>query len=112
MQPEASLAATTELPRRSRWAGTATVAAILIAFVVFLFISRRAIWGGAPARVFSAVENTEQNARKPGEIVSPVANSPKASPAAAKPPAPVIDEITVEKEEVCEGEENLISVKP
>ena len=28
-----------------------------------------------------------------------------------KPLPPVIDEITVEKEDVCEGEENLITVK-
>jgi hypothetical protein len=50
---------------------------------------------------------------------APEAPQPKPEPAAAseQPPAqaeadaPVIDEITVEKKEVCEGEENLISVR-
>jgi hypothetical protein len=50
---------------------------------------------------------------------APEAPQPKAEPAAAseQPPAqaeadaPVIDEITVEKKEVCEGEENLITVR-
>jgi hypothetical protein len=40
----------------------------------------------------------------------PVA-TPEQPPAQAEADAPVIDEITVEKKEVCEGEENLISVR-
>ncbi|HEX8704776.1 MAG TPA: hypothetical protein VF815_38440, partial [Myxococcaceae bacterium] len=51
---------------------------------------------------------------------APVAPQPKPELAAAAPEpppvqaeedAPVIDEVTVEKQEVCEGEENLISVR-
>lgn len=40
----------------------------------------------------------------------PVA-APEQPPAQAQADAPVIDEITVEKKEVCEGEENLVTVR-
>lgn len=44
---------------------------------------------------------------------APVAEAPPAPPAEEKknPAAPVIDNVTVEKTEVCEGEENLVSVR-
>src|SRR5262249_43249556 len=50
-------------------------------------------------------------ARKPGPAVKTPAQIAPADPTPGRPPPPVIDEITVEKEEVCEGEENLITVK-
>jgi len=40
-----------------------------------------------------------------------LAAAPEPPPAQAEADAPVIDEVTVEKEEVCEGEENLITVR-
>jgi hypothetical protein len=40
-----------------------------------------------------------------------LAPTPSEAPAAAEPAPPIVDEIQVEKQEVCSGEENLITIK-
>ncbi len=48
----------------------------------------------------------------PSPALAAAPKSPEAAPAAAARPAPpIVDEIQVEKQEVCSGEENLISVR-
>src|SRR5712664_1123156 len=49
--------------------------------------------------------------RPPPRTVRPTAPQPPAPIEPGKPLPPVIDEIVLEKEEVCEGEENLVTVR-
>ncbi|WP_148273296.1 hypothetical protein [Stigmatella aurantiaca] len=79
------------------------------------------IWlgsGEAPAAVASPPPPPMPGPRRMASEPDAVAAAPSAPerpvvspPAPADPAAPVIDEITVEKSEVCEGEENLISLR-
>lgn len=98
---------------RRRKAGIAAVGAcVVVALAVWL-------WPEDPPPAVA----TPPPPAMPGPRVAeaPPAPAPKSEPtpeappppaeAKADPKAPVIDEITVEKQEVCEGEENLISVR-
>src|SRR5215470_14150373 len=86
------------------------VAAALMLIVLVLSFSR----GRSP--VAPSLPTDGEVARSPVSRAAPTVLRPVEQPRppsteAGKPLPPVIDEILVEKEEVCEGEENLITVK-
>src|SRR5271167_4572687 len=85
--------------------------ALVIVLVCLLWPAR------APRKDAVAVEPTGAPTMEPPPVRAPDPGEP-ARPlpeavAAPRPPepAPVIDEVTVEKPEVCSGEENLVSVR-
>ena len=83
---------------------------LLLAVALWLVCRRREPPAGGPGAVRSA-----QSALSPAERLKRAKrfafDPTKLPPMTADEPAPVIDEIKLEKEEVCEGEENLITVK-
>jgi hypothetical protein len=84
---------------------TTAVLALLAALVVYaLWSERKSATKVAPV----AVERVELS---PSGQRPDTPNATPSSPSAAAEPAPVIDEIVVEKPEVCEGEENLVTVR-
>jgi hypothetical protein len=98
---------------RSRKAGLAALGAgVVVALVVWL-------WPGEPPPATSAPPppampgpTLAAPAPAPAPQSLPASEAPPEPPAAkADPAAPVIDEILVEKSEVCEGEENLITIR-
>ncbi|WP_224248201.1 PKD domain-containing protein [Hyalangium gracile] len=98
---------------RRRKAGIAALGAcVLVALVAWL-------WGGdtppsTPPPPPPAQPGPTLTEAAPAPAPRPIPSSeapPPAPEAPADPAAPIIDEVTVEKTEVCEGEENLISVR-
>jgi hypothetical protein len=100
-------------PRR-RLARTTAVLAILV-LTVFMAI---ALWPSKPRAVPRPERSSRDDRDPPGlaqkqsqpALVASLTHRPPAAQHAPDPP-PVIDEISVEKPEVCSGEENLITVR-
>jgi hypothetical protein len=85
----------------------ATIATLALLAALLVYV----LWPkGKPAAKAVAVvdERVEPPLASRGAGIS---KAPTASPSAVGEPAPVIDEIVVEKSEVCEGEENLVTVR-
>ncbi|MGA7123044.1 MAG: hypothetical protein WBY94_23275 [Polyangiaceae bacterium] len=100
-----------EEPRPVRRAATLAILSLAL-FVAFALLRSRHDFVSAPKRPLPPDENP------PGESVVQVPPSPPKAlartPSLAQPapdPPPVIDEISVEKPEVCSGEENMITVR-
>ncbi len=95
---------------------TRILALALVAFAAILLI-----WGRhkdvAPVASPAASDSEQSQAGGGGGGLSPfgvgVGQSPSAAPTSSAPPEPppVIDDIVLEKKEVCAGEENLVTVK-
>jgi hypothetical protein len=91
---------------RRRWIGAAAAAAA-IALIGWLVHDP-----AGPAAPPAQVDSSEARAPDPppeAPAPAPAPERPKAAP--AEEPPPVIDEVSVEKQEVCAGEENLITVR-
>lgn len=99
---------------RRRKAGIAAVGAcVVVALVVWLWPEDTPPAVATPPP--PAMPGPKVAEAPPAPAPKPEPTAPEAPPppaeAKADPAAPVIDEITVEKPEVCEGEENLITVR-
>ncbi len=91
--------------RDGRARGAALLLLGLGALLVFVLWPRK-----APRPAKSAVDDAEANLSPPPAPYT-LRPPPAAEPSAPEPePGPVIDGIDVEKKEVCEGEENLITI--
>ena len=103
-----SLPATSGQNNRRR---AATLAVFALAIAVFL-----ALWFAkkpAAAKASTATPAAETNASAPevSRTPSPPTSLVSASEPRQEEPAPVIDDIVLEKTEVCAGEENLVTIK-
>jgi len=90
----------------------AFVAAAIVVLLVVLTLAPRDM--GPRAAEPSQVSSPSIDLRPPHAIAPRIVKPASSPPVAAQPGQPippVIDEIIVEKEEVCEGEENLVTVK-
>lgn len=98
---------------RRRKAGIAAFGAgLLVALLVWLWPEDTPPAPPTPPPPASPGPRLTATAPAPAAQPAPTAEPPAApAEAPADPAAPVIDEITVEKTEVCEGEENLITVR-
>ena len=92
----------------------------LVAIGMVLFAVVLAVWGrpkSAPLPAKAAASEDSESEKKPTDPLGPlgaglnVASGRPADTAAPAGPPPVIDEIVLEKKEVCAGEENLVTVK-
>ena len=96
------------MTRRRAVAAAALAVALLLVLVAAVQERRTRLVVDAPAAVSPAAAPATPAARPPPEARQGAA-------AAARPPpdprAPVVDAVDVEKAEVCEGEENLVSVR-
>jgi hypothetical protein len=85
-------------------------AGVLALVVAWLWRSPAPVASAPPPPPASGPRQTASLPPEPDRDVRPP-ELPAQPPREGGAPAPVIDEITVEKSEVCEGEENLITVK-
>jgi hypothetical protein len=93
----------------SRSRRSTLVAGLLVAvatLIVVLLAGRRA----PPPRAADGEAQADPPAARPAIAFPSLTAAPEPPPREA-PGAPIIDEIRVEKQEVCEGEENLVTVK-
>lgn len=86
-----------------------------IAIGLFLFLRSRTpetprTDGSAPPSAPTRLDRTRLGATTPSPAPS-VDDKPRAVETGKAPLTPIIDEVTVEKQEICEGEENLVSIK-
>lgn len=98
----------------SRKPGRIMLATLLVAaaalFLVVWFSSRDA----APVATAASVAPAAAASRSRPSLLAaipPTSTHPPTPPPEAEPELPIIDEVRVEKQEVCEGEENLITIK-
>lgn len=98
---------------RRRKAGIAAVGAcVVVALAVWLWPEDTPPAVATPPPPAMPGPKLAEAPPAPAPQAEPTAEPPPPPPEAkADPAAPVIDEITVEKPEVCEGEENLITVR-
>jgi hypothetical protein len=99
--------AATAVPRRRAWIALLIAAAL----AVFLLV-RWAVPGGpaAPAKA-SVAASTGADPSSSGEPTAAPSTAPAGkADSNGSPPPPIIDRIEIEKPEVCEGEENLVTV--
>lgn len=94
--------------------GRAGLLVVAVAIGLFLFLRHRApaprpADGPAPPTAGPEVDRSRLRAATPSSPVA--AEKPPAVDTKRPPLTPIIDEITVEKSEICEGEENLVSIK-
>lgn len=83
----------------------------LVAAVGWLFSSREAPVSSPPARVKPAALARAESSDTPAPSPASPAQAATAAPAQPAPAAPIVDEVLVEKPEVCSGEDNLITVR-
>lgn len=99
-------------PQQSRWRGRVFLAGLLLAIaavVAVLLFSRRP---PVPAATGDEAESSRPESAKDRSSLARLPTvAAAAEPAEEVSANPIIDEIRVEKQEVCEGEENLITVK-
>ncbi|WP_437910521.1 hypothetical protein WME95_22570 [Sorangium sp. So ce327] len=91
---------------KAQWVGVVVLAAALWVLV----------WSVRPAKAPEPVQaapkaSAPEASPRAGRAASAAAASAAVARAPAEDPAPIIDEIEVEKPEVCAGEENLITVR-
>jgi hypothetical protein len=89
--------------RRARTAGAIALAA-LIGLLIWALWSRKQSPPLAPAPPMGAAHSAETPVRESSPM-------PVSARAPTAPLPPIIDTVTVEKDEVCEGEENLVTVQ-
>ncbi|MGZ3460339.1 MAG: hypothetical protein ACXU86_17770 [Archangium sp.] len=93
------------------WRWVLLLALLALGGVVGWLLSR-----GQPASPSAPVSQAKTRPRPAGEEASPeLAAAPQppraAAPAAPEPAKPIVDDIQVEKQEVCSGEDNLITIR-
>src|SRR4051812_34007180 len=92
--------------RRRRW--VAASLAVFLAAIAFWVLRERGESGQEPAIAAAGMEARGIEAAASPRAAATVWSSAAAT---ARIAPPVFDEIRVEKEEVCEGEENLVTVR-
>ena len=88
--------------RRKRIAGAALLA-LVVSLATYAVLRQR-------TPELPSVESPSE-AKAPRSAVRETIATPAPARSAKTPAAPIIDSITIEKDEVCEGEENLVTVK-
>jgi hypothetical protein len=92
------------------WRPVLLLALLALGGLVGWLLSRDGPASDAPTEARTRAHDAAEDAPSPALATAP--GAPEVAPAAAPPPAPpIVDEIQVEKQEVCSGEENLISVR-
>ncbi|MBI5482442.1 MAG: PKD domain-containing protein [Deltaproteobacteria bacterium] len=100
--------------RKGRRVLTALLVAAVCGLLVWIFLRQDQAQqrpGPKPQPQEQAKVTYGAPTRTPKARPSRAFNPDRLPPASENEPAPVIDEVTLEKQEVCEGEENLVSVK-
>lgn len=98
-------------PSRSRrWAGVLGIIA-LGCVVGWLLASRKTEAPTAPPAPPAQVRAPPPALQEPAPTTSARKEAPEAAVSPPPPAAPIVDAVQVEKQEVCSGEENLITVK-
>jgi hypothetical protein len=105
------MTSTPENRSQKPWRPVLLLALLALGGLVGWLLSRGAPSPDAPvSQARTRAQEAAGDSASPALAAAPKA--PEAAPAAAPSPAkPIVDEIRVEKQEVCSGEENLISVR-